>query len=154
MGEQQGPSGHQPNVYSQVEAPKRGRADQIRPSPRLDDLLLAASSADDVSDSVTTGAPRKGVVRWGSPKALNEGGQSTPRSFSIPPRIMDGDFAGWLRDSMAERGMTTRGLAMRTGINHSTISRLMRGDRDPSLATAIALLRVLGPEPLRSRLLW
>jgi transcriptional regulator with XRE-family HTH domain len=66
----------------------------------------------------------------------------------IPARIVDGDFAGWLRASMAERGMTTRGLAMRSGIDHTTISRLMRGDRDPKLATVVALLRVLGPQPL------
>lgn len=72
-----------------------------------------------------------------------------PDGLSIPPRIVDGDFAGWLRHEMAERGMTTRGLAMRTGVHHSIISRLMRGDRDPSLPTAVALLRVLGPEPLR-----
>jgi transcriptional regulator with XRE-family HTH domain len=71
-----------------------------------------------------------------------------PDALSIPPRIVEGDFAGWLRDAMAERGMTTRGLAMRTGIHHSIISRLMRGDRDPSLSTMVALLRVLGRQPL------
>jgi transcriptional regulator with XRE-family HTH domain len=70
-------------------------------------------------------------------------------SISIPPRILDEDFAGWLRDAMAARGLTTRGLAMRTGIDHSTISRLMQGDRDPKLATAVALLRVLGTQPIR-----
>jgi transcriptional regulator with XRE-family HTH domain len=70
-------------------------------------------------------------------------------SVALPPRVLDGDFAGWLRDAMAERGMTTRGLSMRTGIDHSTISRLMQGDRDPMLATTIELLRVLGPHPLR-----
>jgi transcriptional regulator with XRE-family HTH domain len=32
---------------------------------------------------------------------------------------------------------------MRSGVNHSTISRLIQGDRTPSLTTAIAILRVL-----------
>lgn len=75
--------------------------------------------------------------------------QWIPDTVSIPPRVVDADFAGWLRDAMAERRMTTRTLAMRTGIDHTMISRLMRGERDPKLSTAVALLRVLGHQPLR-----
>ena len=67
----------------------------------------------------------------------------------LPSRIVLGDFAGWLRDAMAERGLTQRALAMRTGINHATISRLVTGARSPSLSTAVAILRVLGTRPLR-----
>ncbi|MEO6295004.1 MAG: helix-turn-helix transcriptional regulator [Candidatus Limnocylindria bacterium] len=63
----------------------------------------------------------------------------------LPNRITDGDFSGWLHDAMAERRITQRALAMRTGINHSTISRLIAGDRIPSLSTAIAIVKVLGP---------
>ena len=63
---------------------------------------------------------------------------------------MVGDFAGWLRDSMAARGLSTRGLAARSGIDHSTIYRLAKGSREPLLNTAVALLRVLGTEPLHS----
>jgi transcriptional regulator with XRE-family HTH domain len=74
---------------------------------------------------------------------------ATPEVISIPPRVLDADFAGWLRDAMAERGLTTRILAMRTGVDHSSIWRLMNGEREPKLSTAVALLRVLGPEPLR-----
>jgi ribosome-binding protein aMBF1 (putative translation factor) len=73
-------------------------------------------------------------------------------SISIPSRVVVGDFAGWLRDSMAARGLSTRGLAARSGIDHSTIYRLAKGSREPSLNTAVALLRVLGTEPLHSRL--
>lgn len=65
----------------------------------------------------------------------------------LPRRISDGDFNGWLRDAMAERGLSQRALAMRTGISHSTISRLITGDRIPSLSTAIAIVKVLGPRP-------
>jgi transcriptional regulator with XRE-family HTH domain len=51
---------------------------------------------------------------------------------------------------MAERGVTQRMVALRSGVSHSTISRLLDQDRRPSLSTALALLRVLGPEPARS----
>jgi transcriptional regulator with XRE-family HTH domain len=69
--------------------------------------------------------------------------------FQIPARILAGDFAGWLREAMATRRMSNRGLAARTGINHSTISRLTQGEREPSLATAVAILKVLGTQPVR-----
>jgi transcriptional regulator with XRE-family HTH domain len=63
----------------------------------------------------------------------------------LPSRITDGDFGGWLRDAMAERRITQRALAMRTGIDHSTISRLLASGRTPALSTAIAIVKVLGP---------
>jgi len=70
-------------------------------------------------------------------------------SIFIPARILAGDFGGWLRDAMAARRLSTRGLATRCGIDHSTIYRLAHGEREPSLATALALLKVLGTEPIR-----
>lgn len=72
-------------------------------------------------------------------------------TISIPPRSVAGDFAGWLRDAMAARRLSTRGVAARCGIDHSTIYRLARGKREPSLATAVALLKVVGAEPLQYR---
>ena len=63
----------------------------------------------------------------------------------LPSRVTDGDFGGWLRAAMAERRMSQRALAMRTGIHHSAISRLLEG-RVPSLSTAIAIVKVLGPK--------
>jgi transcriptional regulator with XRE-family HTH domain len=71
--------------------------------------------------------------------------------MSMPARILEGDFGGWLRDSMAARGLSTRGLASRCGIDHSTIYRLAKGSREPSLTTALALIKVLGTEPLHNR---
>ena len=65
----------------------------------------------------------------------------------LPSRITEGDFGGWVRDAMAERRISQRALAMRSGINHSTISRLIAGRHMPSLATAIALIKILGPRP-------
>ena len=63
----------------------------------------------------------------------------------LPSRIIDGDFGGWLREAMTDRRITQRALAMRTGIAHSTISRLLAHGAKPSLSTAIAIVKVLGP---------
>jgi len=70
--------------------------------------------------------------------------------FFLPDRIINGDFSGWLRDAMAERRITQRALAMRTGIDHSSISRLLARDRIPSLNTAIAIFKVLSPGSWRA----
>jgi transcriptional regulator with XRE-family HTH domain len=66
------------------------------------------------------------------------------QELQIPSRVADGDFGGWLREALAARRVSQRVLAMRSGVNHSTISRILAG-RNPSLATALAILRVLGP---------
>jgi transcriptional regulator with XRE-family HTH domain len=68
-------------------------------------------------------------------------------SIRIPPRIIDGDFAGWLREAMASRRLSARVVGMRTGINHSTITRLLQGGREPTLSTVVALLRLFGSDP-------
>lgn len=66
----------------------------------------------------------------------------TNEPLLIPARILAGDFGGWLRDAMAERGMSYRMLAVQAGVDHSTIQRLAMGGRLPSLATAVAIIRV------------
>jgi transcriptional regulator with XRE-family HTH domain len=73
-------------------------------------------------------------------------GASVPkpiRALTIPPRVVDGDFAGWLSDAMDARGLSTRMLEVRTGLDHTTIYRLTHGKHQPTLATAIALFQVL-----------
>jgi hypothetical protein len=65
-------------------------------------------------------------------------------SINIPPRVLAGDFSGWLRDRMSSRRVSARMLALRTGLDHTTIYRLALGDRQPTLATAVSLLRILG----------
>ena len=58
-------------------------------------------------------------------------------------------FNEWLQVQLRARKLTQRQLAQRSGVDHSTISRLMRGDRVPSLQTATLLARGLGmPEDL------
>ena len=52
-------------------------------------------------------------------------------------------FNLWLRRQMRERRMSQRQLAVLSGVNHSTISRLIRQDRHPSLETATKLAKAL-----------
>lgn len=66
-----------------------------------------------------------------------------PHPINVPATILAGDFAGWLREAMAARGVSQRMLGHLSGIDHSTISRLVAGDRQPTLGTALALIRVL-----------
>jgi transcriptional regulator with XRE-family HTH domain len=52
-------------------------------------------------------------------------------------------FNEWLRAQLKARRMSQRQLAQQSGVDHSTISRLLRGDRTPSLGTATKLARGL-----------
>ncbi len=61
-------------------------------------------------------------------------------------------FNEWLRAQLRAKKMSQRQLAQQSGVDHSTISRLIRGDRTPSLETATKLARGLrelrdGQEP-------
>jgi transcriptional regulator with XRE-family HTH domain len=53
-------------------------------------------------------------------------------------------FTQWLRLQLRAGKLTQRQLAQKSGVDHSTISRLMRGGRTPSLRTATLLARGLG----------
>lgn len=55
-----------------------------------------------------------------------------------------GTFNAWLQGQLRARRLTQRQLAQKTGVDHSTISRLIRGDRVPSLRTAASIARGLG----------
>lgn len=52
-------------------------------------------------------------------------------------------FNDWLRTQLKAKRMSQRQLAQQSGVDHSTISRLVRGDRTPSLGTATKLARGL-----------
>ena len=52
-------------------------------------------------------------------------------------------FNDWLRAQLKAKKMSQRQLAQQSGVDHSTISRLVRGDRMPSLGTATKLARGL-----------
>ena len=63
-----------------------------------------------------------------------------------------GTFNAWLEATLKARRMSQRQLADRTGIDHSTISRLIRGQRIPSLRTATSLAYALGVPEAAARL--
>ncbi len=52
-------------------------------------------------------------------------------------------FNEWLRAQLKAKKMSQRQLAQASGVDHSTISRLVRGDRTPSLGTATKLAKGL-----------
>jgi transcriptional regulator with XRE-family HTH domain len=52
-------------------------------------------------------------------------------------------FREWLRRQLRARRMSLRQLAAHSGVSASTVSRVVRGDRQPSLQTALRLARVL-----------
>ena len=52
-------------------------------------------------------------------------------------------FNEWLRAQLKAKKMSQRQLAQQSGVDRSTISRLIRGDRMPSLGTATKLARGL-----------
>lgn len=52
-------------------------------------------------------------------------------------------FNVWLRRQLRETRMSQRQLAAFSGVDHSTISRLMSGEHEPSLATATKLVEAL-----------
>lgn len=52
----------------------------------------------------------------------------------------DGDgFNEWLQTELKVRRMSQRQLAQRSGVDHSSISRLIHGNRVPSLRTAMRI---------------
>lgn len=53
-------------------------------------------------------------------------------------------FTDWLRLRMEQRGYSQRWLALRAGVNHSTLTRLLAEDRVPTLNTAQKLAAILG----------
>ena len=67
------------------------------------------------------------------------------RSHEMDPTIASaGTFTEWLQGRLKASGLTQRQLAQKTGVDHSTISRLVRGEGTPSLHTAASLARALG----------
>jgi transcriptional regulator with XRE-family HTH domain len=49
------------------------------------------------------------------------------------------DFGAWMRARLRSRALSQRQLAARTGVHHSTISRLLRGQQKASLRTVLLI---------------
>jgi hypothetical protein len=71
-------------------------------------------------------------------------------STQIPQRIIDGDVAGWLREEMNARRMSARMVGLRAGINHSSVTKLLYGGRQPTLTTTVALVRLFAAAEVRA----
>jgi transcriptional regulator with XRE-family HTH domain len=52
-------------------------------------------------------------------------------------------FRDWLTVQLRARRMSLRQLANRSGVNVSTVSRIVRGERRPTLRTAVRLAKVV-----------
>jgi DNA-binding XRE family transcriptional regulator len=57
----------------------------------------------------------------------------------------EGQFSDWLGTQLRARRMSLRQLADRSGVNVSTVSRILHGKRRPSLRTALLLSHALEP---------
>src|SRR5512146_1009115 len=69
---------------------------------------------------------------------------SFPGSAQSPMTTQNGRaFSAALRTQLKAKTMSQRQPAQQSGVDHSTISRLVRGDRMPSLGTATKLARGL-----------
>jgi transcriptional regulator with XRE-family HTH domain len=69
--------------------------------------------------------------------------KSGPAEYPDMTRTNGRAFNEWLRAQLKAKKMSQRQLAQQSGVDHSTISRLVRGDRMPSLGTATKLARGL-----------
>ena len=68
-----------------------------------------------------------------------------PDAFGPAPDEREIPFSDWLEGRLRSARISQRQLAMRAGVHHSTISRLIRYRRTPSLVTAMRLAQVLDP---------
>jgi transcriptional regulator with XRE-family HTH domain len=53
------------------------------------------------------------------------------------------NFGAWMRNRLKSRALSQRQLAAKTGVHHSTISRLLRGDQHASLRTVLLVQAAL-----------
>lgn len=72
------------------------------------------------------------------------GGQAHKAAPVLTERNAEG-FREWLIAQLKARKMSQRQLAEKSGVDHSSISRLIRGDRVPSLHTAMRLAQAIDP---------
>ena len=63
------------------------------------------------------------------------------------PQSTDRTFGDYLKQELHARNWSVRYLAFRAGVNHSTISRLIRSQRTPRLETVQRLHQALKPVP-------
>jgi transcriptional regulator with XRE-family HTH domain len=97
-------------------------------------------------------AGRPLVSGWSGRRATDD---RSERSAAGRPRRRTA-FADWLEGRLHARRLSQRQIAQRSGVDHATVSRLLRDGRVPSLATVAKLARAIGdadsPEALAAML--
>jgi len=90
----------------------------------------------------------------GSERGTASSGMPRRSSTAQPPpadptrhQPIDLSFAIWLSRQLRRQRLTQRELARRSGLNHSTISRILLGLREPSWGTVQRLALVVGYPP-------
>jgi DNA-binding XRE family transcriptional regulator len=114
-------------------------------------LSILAKSTDGRSDVPAQTSGLLSAVAAGAGLAAVVVTSQAPSSVAVAIEFgrAGGGWAGaivfnlWLRRQMRERRMSQRQLAALAGVDHSTVSRLLRHDRRPSLTTATKLAGAL-----------
>src|SRR3990172_8747572 len=96
-------------------------------------------------ESSSVGSSRRLGYRLQRRQTEPGGREPDQTEVSRPPTSVQNGraFNEWLRSQLKAKKMSQRQLAQQSGVDHSTISRLVRGDRMPSLGTATKLARGL-----------
>ena len=96
-------------------------------------------------ESSSVGSSRRLGYRLQRRQTEPGGREPDQTEVSRPPTSVQNGraFNEWLRSQLKAKKMSQRQLAQQSGVDHSTISRLIRGERTPSLGTATKLGRGL-----------
>ena len=102
---------------------------------------LTASAS---TDSGPTSGPSRAGTRVRLNPTATKPAEAAPLEVVVDVTGPTGrGFSEWLRTQLAVKRISQRQLAQQSGVDHSTISRLMLGQRLPTLATAVRLARAL-----------
>ncbi|MDO8484080.1 MAG: helix-turn-helix transcriptional regulator [Candidatus Limnocylindrales bacterium] len=77
-------------------------------------------------------------------RTVTTGAQATDAEPALSEHNAEG-FHEWLQGQLKATKLSQRQLARKSGVDHSSISRLIRGDQVPSLDTAMRLARGIDP---------
>jgi transcriptional regulator with XRE-family HTH domain len=87
---------------------------------------------------------REPAGSWESTPLVEKSTAVRARHLAMRSSTSSPAFNRWLQAQLKARKLTQRQLAQKSGVDHSTVSRLVRGERVPSLRTAALLARGLG----------
>ena len=133
----------QPTLVAAVQATHPGREKKVRATmPLVHASFTTRTAAHDVFRAATsTAIPTAGLaVAPRLPNAVAVAVEFGRAGHGWAGALV---FNLWLRREMRERRMSQRKLAFLSGVNHSTISRILSDGRAPSLDTATKLAHAL-----------